>query len=51
MTPAAFNLSPSLYSSLTASSIDIAVLDGRDISLLDNALDGKEFNGTLVRSA
>lgn len=34
-----------------SASIDIAVLDGRDISLLDNALDGKEFNGTLVRSA
>ena len=31
-------------------SIDIAVLDGRDISLLDSALDGKEFNGTLIRS-
>lgn len=33
-----------------AASIDIAVLDGRDISLLDSALDGKEFNGTLIRS-
>lgn len=32
------------------SSIDIAVLDGRDISLLDSALDGKEFKGTLIRS-
>ena len=31
-------------------SIDIAVLDGRDISLLDSALDGEEFNGTLIRS-
>jgi uridylate kinase len=33
-----------------SASIDIAVLDGRNISLLDNALDGKEFNGTLIRS-
>ncbi len=33
-----------------AASIDIAVLDGRDISLLDSALDGKEFSGTLIRS-
>ena len=33
-----------------SASIDIAVLDGRDISLLDSALEGKEFSGTLIRS-
>ena len=31
-------------------SIDIAVLDGRNISLLDSALEGKEFDGTMIRS-
>ncbi len=31
-------------------SIDIAVLDGRKLSLLEDALDGKEFDGTLIRS-
>ena len=32
------------------SQINIAVLDGRDIDLIESALDGKEFEGTLVRS-
>tara|TARA_B100000900_G_scaffold66849_1_gene52067 strand:+ start:2827 stop:3534 length:708 start_codon:yes stop_codon:yes gene_type:complete len=32
------------------SSIDIAVLDGRNISLLESALEGKEFDGTIIRS-
>ena len=31
------------------SSIDIAVLDGRNISLLESALEGKEFDGTMIR--
>tara|TARA_B100000459_G_C8578723_1_gene202199 strand:- start:508 stop:1218 length:711 start_codon:yes stop_codon:yes gene_type:complete len=31
------------------SSIDIAVLDGRNISLLESALEGKEFDGTIIR--
>jgi uridylate kinase len=30
--------------------INIAVLDGRDVDLIEHALDGKEFEGTLVRS-
>ena len=30
--------------------INIAVLDGRDVYLIEHALDGKEFEGTLVRS-
>ena len=30
--------------------INIAVLDGRDIDLVESALDGKEFHGTIVRS-
>ncbi len=32
------------------SQINIAVLDGRDLELIESALDGKEFEGTLVRS-
>jgi len=32
------------------SKINIAVLDGRDLDLLESALDGKEFIGTIVRS-
>jgi uridylate kinase len=32
------------------SSIDIAVLDGRKLSLLEDALDGNDFDGTLIRS-
>ena len=32
------------------SNINIAVLDGRDIDLLESALDGKEFVGTIIRS-
>ena len=32
------------------SSIDIAVLDGRNISLLESALEGEEFDGTIIRS-
>jgi len=32
------------------SQINIAVLDGRDVDLIESALDGKEFEGTLVRS-
>ncbi|MCH1541239.1 MAG: UMP kinase [Candidatus Poseidonia sp.] len=31
-------------------SIDMAVLDGRDISRLDDALEGKSFVGTLIRT-
>ncbi len=31
-------------------SIDIAVLDGRNISLLESALEGEEFDGTIIRS-
>ena len=30
--------------------INIAVLDGREIDLIESALDGKEFHGTIVRS-
>ena len=30
--------------------INIAVLDGREIDLIESALDGKEFHGTVVRS-
>ena len=28
----------------------LAVLDGRDLSILENALDGKPFTGTLIRT-
>jgi uridylate kinase len=30
-------------------SINIAVLDGRDLDLVESALDGKDFVGTIVR--
>jgi len=33
-----------------SSGIRIAVLDGRDIENLENAIEGKEFSGTLVKS-
>ena len=29
--------------------INIAVLDGRDLDLVESALDGKDFVGTIVR--
>ena len=32
-----------------SSGIRIAVLDGRDIENLENAIEGKEFSGTLVK--
>ena len=31
-------------------SLDLAVLDGRDLSRLDDALEGKEFIGTIIRA-
>ena len=31
------------------SAINIAVLDGRDLDNLELAIDGKEFDGTIVR--
>ena len=31
-------------------SINLAILDGRDIDLIEAALDGNEFQGTIVRS-
>ena len=30
--------------------IDLVVLDGRDLARLDAALEGKAFDGTLIRS-
>ena len=30
--------------------INIAVLDGREIDRIESALDGEEFDGTIVRS-
>jgi uridylate kinase len=30
--------------------INIAVLDGREIDRIESALDGQEFDGTIVRS-
>jgi uridylate kinase len=34
----------------TEAGLDLAVLDGRDISQLDRALDGELFEGTLIRA-
>ena len=41
---------PIAVSIAAKNSINIAVLDGREIDLIEHALDGKEFEGTLVRS-
>jgi hypothetical protein len=30
--------------------LDLAVLDGRDIRLLDDALDGQPFDGTIIHA-
>ena len=34
----------------SVSNINLAVLDGRKVDLIEAALDGEEFYGTLVRS-
>mgnify|MGYP001287047916 FL=1 len=41
---------PIAVSIAAKNSINLAVLDGREIDLIESALDGKEFEGTLVRS-
>jgi len=33
-----------------AAGLDLAVLDGRDVSRIDDALDGKPFEGTLIKA-
>ena len=30
--------------------LDLAVLDGRELNRLDNALDGKLFDGTIIKA-
>jgi len=41
---------PIAVSIAAKNNINIAVLDGREIDLIEHALDGKDFEGTLVRS-
>tara|TARA_B100000927_G_scaffold165886_1_gene133653 strand:- start:856 stop:1584 length:729 start_codon:yes stop_codon:yes gene_type:complete len=41
---------PIAVSIAAENNINIAVLDGRNLDLVEHALDGKEFEGTLVRS-
>ena len=41
---------PIAVSIAAKNSINIAVLDGREIDRIESALDGEEFDGTIVRS-